>query len=129
VLRSIYIDQCEGAIRRRLASAILAALALLAAPVAADTVVSGKSAQALRCAAYIGMAAQYGYDEGHVSADDRELMTYWSVRVLERWVPLDADRQLAAYRATLAELGSRYQTYTLLARHAEWCLREFTPAL
>ena len=107
---------------------VLVALAL-AAPVAADTVVSGKSAQALRCAAYIGMAAQYGYDEGYVSADDRELMTYWSVRVLARWVPLDADRQLAAYRATLAELGSRYRTYALLSRHADWCLREFTPSL
>ena len=109
-------------------TAVVAALALMA-PVAADTVVSGKSAQALRCAAYIGMAAQYGYEEGHVSAEDRELMTWWSVRVLERWVPLDAERQLAAYRATLAELGSRYRTYGLLARHADWCLREFTPSL
>lgn len=104
-------------------------LAALALPAAADTVVSGKSAQALRCAAYIGMAAQYGYAEGHVSDDDRELMTYWSVRVLERWVPLDADRQLAAYRTTLAELGSSYRTYALLARHADWCFREFTPSL
>lgn len=106
---------------------LFAALAL--APATADTVVSGKSAQALRCAAYIGMAAQYGYHEGHVSADDRELMIYWSVRVLARWVPLDAEGQLAAYRATLAELGSRYRTYTLLSRHADWCLREFTPSL
>ena len=123
--RSILGHRCGSAIQRCLATAILAA----AAPASADTVVSGKSAQALRCAAYIGMAAQYGYDEGYVSADDRELMTYWSARVLERWVPFDADRQLAAYRTTLAELGSRYRTYALLSRHADWCLREFTPSL
>jgi hypothetical protein len=109
-------------VHRNIVGAVSVLAALLLAPAAADTVVSGKSAQALRCAAYIGIAAQYGYDEGHVSADDRELMTYWSVRVLARWVPLDADRQLA-------ELGSRYRTYALLSRHADWCLREFTPSL
>jgi hypothetical protein len=120
VLRSILGHRCGAA--------ILAAFAL-AAPAAADTVVAGKSAQALRCAAYIGMAAQYSYEEGHVSADERELMTYWSVLVLERWVPLATEQRLAAYRVTLGELGSRYRTYGLIARHSDWCLREFTPSL
>jgi hypothetical protein len=98
-----------------------------ATPAAAGTVVSGKSAQALRCAAYIGMAAQYGYDEGLVTARDREMMTYWSVLVLQRWVPLDSRGQMAAYRTTLDELGSRLQTYALIAKHADWCVAEFTP--
>jgi hypothetical protein len=48
--------------------------------------------------------------------------------VLQRWVPLGLERQLAAYRATLGELGSRQHAYALLARHSDWCLREFTPA-
>jgi hypothetical protein len=99
----------------------------LTTPAAAGTVVAGKSAQALRCAAYIGMAAQYGYDEGFVTAADRAQMTYWSVLVLQRWLPLDARGQMAAYRATLDELGTRLQTYALIAKHADWCVAEFTP--
>jgi hypothetical protein len=107
---------------------LLAASAALAAPAAADTVISGKSAQALRCAAYIGMAAQYGYDEGYVSARERDLMSYWSTLVLERWVPLSPEATLAAYGTALRELGSRYRTYALIARHSDWCLTEFSPS-
>jgi hypothetical protein len=56
-------------------------------------------------------------------------MTWWSVQVLDRWVPLATEQRLAAYRVTLGELGSRHRTYGLIARHADWCLREFTPSL
>ena len=107
---------------------VLASLAM-AASATADTVVSGKSAQALRCAAYIGMAAQYGHAEGLVSDEDRDLMTFWSVLVLERWLPLAPEDRMAAYRRALGELGSRGDTDALIARHAEWCLETFRPAL
>lgn len=100
-----------------------------AQPAVADTVVAGRAAQALRCAAYIGMAAQYGFDEGIVSASDRELMASWSVRVLRRWVPLGPDRTMAAYRTMLGELGPRDRAYRLIARHADWCVQAFTPSL
>ena len=75
---------------------------VLAGPAGADTVVSGKSAQALRCAAYIGMAAQFGYDEGYLTERDAETMTWWSVLVLDRWVPLPTGERIAAYGATCA---------------------------
>ena len=105
------------------------AMLLAAGPAAADTVIAGKSAQALRCAAYIGMAAQYGHAEGLVSDEDRDLMTFWSVLVLERWLPLAPEDRMAAYRSALGELGSRGDTDTLIARHADWCLETFRPAL
>ena len=108
------------------------ALALLGLPATegrAGTVVSGRSAQALRCAAYIGMAARIGYDEGYLSERDADTMTWWSVRVLDRWVPLPTEERLAAYRATLRELGSRERTYHLIVRHTDWCVRAFTPTL
>lgn len=92
------------------------------------TVVSGRSAQALRCAAYIGMAARIGYDEGYLSARDAETMTWWSVQVLDAWVPLPTGERLAAYGATLRELGPRERTYALIARHSDWCVRAFTPS-
>jgi hypothetical protein len=115
-------------LRRVLGSAALAAALLGGGSAIGDTLVSGRSAQALRCAAYIGMGAQYAYDEGYLSADDRNAIALRSVQVLQRWVPLGLERQLAAYRATLGELGSRQHAYALLARHSDWCLREFTPA-
>lgn len=108
---------------------LLLVAALFAAPAAADTIVSGRSAQALRCAAYIGMAAQYGYAEGILSGRDRTRMTYWSMLVLERWVPLSPDAQLAAYRSALAELDSRSETLARLTRHADWCIETFRPTL
>lgn len=109
---------------------LLVAVALLAAgPAAAETVLAGRSAQALRCAAYIGMAAQYGHAAGVVSTEDRLRMTWWSVLVLERWVPLAPEEQMAAYRSALGELGSRRHTDNLIARHAGWCLETFRPAL
>lgn len=111
-----------------LAGALLASVTA-AAPVAADTVISGKSAQALRCAAYIGMAAQYGHAEGLVSADDRNRMTFWSVLVLERWVPLAPEARMAAYREALGEIGTRSETLARISRHADWCLDTFRPAL
>ena len=114
-----------GPLRR----ALLLAAALAASPAAADTVISGKSAQALRCAAYIGMAAQYGYAEGAISRGDRSRMTYWSVLVLERWVPLAPEARLAAYRSAIAELDGRSGTLARLHRHAEWCIETFRPAL
>ncbi len=107
----------------------VALLGLVASEGRAGTVVSGRSAQALRCAAYIGMAARIGYDEGYLSERDAEAMTWWSVAVLDRWVPLPTGERLAAYRATLGELGGRARTYRLIARHADWCVREFTPTL
>ena len=56
-------------------------------------------------------------------------MTWWSVLVLERWVPLAPEARMAAYRSALGELGSRSHTYGLIARHADWCLDTFRPAL
>jgi len=118
---------------RRIGHALVAAAltgpVALSGPASADTVVSGKSAQALRCAAYIAMAARIGYDEGYLSDRDAETMTWWSVRVLDRWVPLPTGERLAAYGATLGELGTRDHTYRLIVRHADWCVRAFTPPL
>ena len=74
------------------------------------------------------MAVQYGYDEGYVSARERELMSYWSTLVLERWVPLSPEATLTAYGTALRELGSRYRTYALITRHSDWCLTEFSPS-
>ncbi|HVH04323.1 MAG TPA: hypothetical protein VM891_15505 [Amaricoccus sp.] len=129
---------CTGAaamairVARALVSAapgLLLAIAAAGTPAAADTVISGKSAQALRCAAYIGMAAQYGHAEGLVSTDDRNLMTFWSVLVLERWVPLAPEGRMAAYREALGEIGTRSETVARISRHADWCLQTFRPAL
>jgi hypothetical protein len=114
-------------VRRLLA--ILAVATGLGAPAAADAVVSGRSAQALRCAAYIGMTASLGYDEGVLTAAETGDLNRWSAEVLRRWVPLAPEGQLAAYRAILGELGSRDRAYALFVRHADWCLREFTPHL
>jgi hypothetical protein len=109
---------------------LAAALTAAAVPASADgTVIEGRSAQALRCAAYIGMAGQYGFSDGRLSATDRAVMAGWSVAVLETWVPLDPARRLEAYGAVLVELGSQRQTQALIRRHSEWCLRAFTPGL
>jgi hypothetical protein len=118
-------------IRSFLGAAILAQALMVIAATAwgADTVVTGKSAQALRCAAYIGMAARFGYDEGYLTEHDAETMTLCSVRVIDRWVPLSTGDRLAAYRATLGEIGPREHGYALVARHAEWCVRAFDPTL
>ena len=93
----------------------------------AETVLSGRSAQALRCAAYIGMAGQYGYAGGVLSASDMTMMTRWSAQVLEIWVPLAPQRRLDAYRAVLREMGSQGSSYELIDRYADWCVAEFTP--
>ena len=111
--------------------AVLAVAIGLGAPAvaAADAVVSGKSAQALRCAAYVGMTASLGYEEGVLTAAETGQLNAWSAVVLQRWVPLAPEGQLAAYRAVLGELGSRDRTWALFARHADWCMRAFTPRL
>jgi hypothetical protein len=116
-------------VRRCVRVAVLAAVAGWAAPASAETVIEGRSAQALRCAVYVGMAGQYGYAEGLVSQDDRDLLTYWSMLVLDRWVPLDADHRLAAYRTAMGELGAAERPYATIARHADWCVAEFSPTL
>ena len=115
-------------VRAFLAVALLG-LTVPAGAARGDTVVSGKSAQALRCAAYIGMAARFGHDEGYLSERDAEAMTWWSVQVLDAWVPLPTEERLAAYRATLGELGTRERTYGLIVRHADWCVRAFSDGL
>lgn len=113
--------------RTFLAMAFLAhALIVLTGAAWGGTVVSGRSAQALRCAAYIGMAARIGHDEGYLTAPDAEAMTWWSVEVLDRWVPLPTEERLAAYGATLGELGTRAQASALIAHHAGWCVRTFS---
>lgn len=110
---------------RRLACALLlGALAVL--PAGAQTVVEGRSVQALRCAAYIGMAGQYGYAAGRLSADDRRALAGWSAGVLAQWVPLEPRAALGAYGAALGEIASQPQAEALIDRHAEWCLRAFT---
>jgi hypothetical protein len=116
-------------VRRCVRVAVLAAVAGWVAPASAETVIEGRSAQALRCAVYVGMAGQYGYAEGLVSQDDRDLLTYWSMLVLDRWVPLDADHRLAAYRTAMGELGAAERPYATIARHADWCVAEFSPTL
>ena len=100
-----------------------------AAAASADTVVSGRSAQALRCAAYVGMAASHGYNDGMLSAAANGEANAWSATVLRHWVPLPPEGQFAAYRAILGELGTRDHTYALFVRHGGWCLRAFTPPL
>jgi hypothetical protein len=75
------------------------------------------------------MAGQYGYLEGVVSVEDRDRLTYWSMLVLERWVPLDPGRRLAAYRAAMGELGALERPYATIARHTGWCVAAFSPSL
>ena len=49
---------------------------------------------------------------------------------IRTWPELRAgEARMAAYRSALGELGSRGDTYTLIARHADWCLETFRPAL
>jgi hypothetical protein len=117
----------NGLARFGAAVALGAALAGGAGPAAADAVIAGKSAQALRCAAYMGMAGQYGFAEGHLSAADLEAMTRWAMGVLDAWVPLDADGRLAAYRTALGELGPPAHAHALIALHGDWCVRAFSP--
>lgn len=112
---------------RRLVLSLVAA-AGLALPAAGETVVEGRPVQALRCAAYIGMAGEYGFASGRLSAADRRALVGWSAAVLAAWLPLDPGRRLSAYGAALGELSSRTQTEALIDRHGEWCLRAFTPA-
>ena len=102
-----------------------AVLGLPSPSVRADTVVAGRSAQALRCAAYVGMAARYGVEDGYLTEKDADTMTWWSARLLDRWVPLALDARLAAYGMTLRELGSRSDSYRLIARHTDWCVAAF----
>lgn len=111
--------------------AAVAAIVAVAAggPAAAQTVIEGRSAQALRCAVYVGMAGQYGHAEGLVTKADLDLITTWSVQVLEVWVPGDPPGKLAAYRAAMGELGAAERPYAVIARHADWCMAEFTPRL
>ncbi len=104
------------------------AATVLSPAAAAQTVIEGRPAQALRCAAYIGMAGQYGYAEGRLTAGERAVMAGWSARVLGAWLPLDAAGRLGAYGAALGEIDSRRQAADLIARHGEWCLRAFTAA-
>jgi hypothetical protein len=110
--------------------AVLAvAVAAGGGPAAAETVLSGRAAQAVRCAVYVGMAGQYGHLEGAVSTADRDRLTYWAMLVLARWVPLDQGGQLAAYRTAMAELGALERPYATIARHTDWCMAEFSPSL
>lgn len=112
-----------------IALSALAGVAGGAGPAAAEAVISGRPAQALRCASYIVMAGQYGYDAGRLTAGDRAVMAGWSAAVLETWVPLDLPQRMSAYGAALGELGAQDRSRTLVSRHAEWCLRAFTPGL
>lgn len=116
----------------RAGTAALLATALIGAgcggrPAAAEVVIAGRAAQALRCAAYVGMAGQSAFDAGAISAEDRAVMASWSFLVLERWLPLDPDTRLAAYRTALAELGPGWRSPQVIERHADWCVETFTP--
>lgn len=116
-----------GAGRAALLAAAMIGAAGTAWPAAADVVIAGRAAQALRCAAYVGMAGQSAFDAGAISAEDRAVMASWSFLVLEQWVPLDPDTRLAAYRAALAELGPGWRLPQVIERHADWCVETFTP--
>lgn len=111
------------------AGGLFAAL-MMAAPVSAGDrpghIVEGQSAQALRCAAYIVMAGQYGFADGRLTAGDRAVMARWSAKVLGENLGVEPATRLHAYGAALGELGSESQTRALIARHGEWCLRAFT---
>lgn len=93
----------------------------------ADTVLVGRQAQALRCAAYVGMAGEAGYEAGLFSGLERAAMAEWSLRVLDRWLPLDAEGKAMAFWTTLAEVEAEGDVARLLARHGEWCLQAFAP--
>ncbi len=115
------------AMGRALRRTMMAGLVAVILPVAAksDTIIAGRSAQALRCAAYVGMAARFGADDGYLDASDVESMTGWSAQVLGRWVPLPTAGRLAAYRVTLGELGTRSEADGLIARYIGWCVHAF----
>ena len=111
------------------AASMFAALIMAAPAPAGDRpshVVEGPAVQALRCATYIGMAGQYGYAEGRLTAGDRAVMARWSAQVLGAHLGFEPSVRLHAYGAALGELGSESQTRALIARHGEWCLRAFT---
>jgi hypothetical protein len=118
----------RGETMRHTLLSLLLAAGLAAGPAAA-TVIEGRPAQALRCAAYIGMAGQYGFADGRLNADDRAFMAGWSVAVLAAWLPFEPAGRMSAYVVALGELGSRREAHALIERHAEWCLRAFTPGL
>jgi hypothetical protein len=103
----------------------LVAAAALAGSASAETVISGRSAQALRCAAYVGLAGQLGYAAGLYTAAERARMAEWSLVVVDRWVPLDAQGKFVAYWTALEEVTASGGTARLLARHGDWCVREF----
>lgn len=109
------------------AAAVLAALAVPAGAGTPVHVIEGSAAQALRCAAYIVMASQYGYAEGRLTASDRAVMANWSANVISAHIAPAA--RLPAYGAALTELDTEPRTRELIARHGEWCLRAFTLGL
>ena len=90
-------------------------------------VLEGEAAQALRCAAYIGMAAQHGLNAGLLSAQDRLVMATWSMQVLERWVPLAPEQRLATYGEMIEKLDDPLEVDRLVGRHGAWCLQTFDP--
>jgi hypothetical protein len=113
-----------GPSRRPVAVACLLATLAAPLPVAAE-VITGRAAQALRCAAYISMTATYLRERGEIARTTYDGMMMASTYILVEWVPLDDP--MPAYEEVLKELGDERGTYARFTRHVEFCLREFGP--
>jgi hypothetical protein len=109
-------------VRPTIAAACLLA-ALATPPPAAAEIITGRAAQALRCAAYISMTATYLRERGEISRTDYDGMMMASTYILVEWVPLD--NPMPAYEEVLKELRNERGTYESFLRHNEFCLREF----
>jgi len=105
-----------------MATALIAIVASHAGPAKAE-VFTGQAAQALRCAAYIGMAATFLRDRGEISRSTYDNMHAISTHILLEWVP--TDDPIPAYRAVLQEIRSETGTYDRFVRHTDFCLETF----
>ncbi|MBP7003472.1 hypothetical protein [Amaricoccus sp.] len=102
----------------------LALAATLALPgMAAAEAYRGKAAQALRCAAYVGMTAHLMREAGEISRTDYDTLQDFAVHLLMEWVP--SDDPMPAYRAALDELSTSGETYRRFVRHADYCIATF----
>jgi hypothetical protein len=98
-------------------------LAAVAAPLPAAEVITGRAAQALRCAAYVSMTATYLRERGEISRTTYDTMMMASTYILLEWVPLEDP--MPAYEEVLKELRDERGTYESFVRYNEFCLRQF----
>lgn len=102
----------------------LAALLCLATPASAE-VITGRTAEAVRCAAYISMAAHGLQTRGMIDPATYDNLIASSVYILMEKTGMEDP--MPAYLQALSELRSELGAYERFNRHSDYCQREFLP--